>query len=133
MSVQIIEHGGRPAFAVVPITEWEALLIQLEDRRDIAEAQAADEAESLPAAFVDRLLDGGEHPLRVWRDFRGLTLAQLASRVGVSRQMLSMIENGRSRASSALLGRLAQALDCDMDDIHEPVADQVAATPTTPS
>ena len=119
MSVQIIEHDGQPAFAVVPIAEWEALLTRLEDRQDIADARAASAAESLPAAFVDRLLDGGEHPLRVWRAHRGLTLEQLAGRVGVSRQMLSMVENERSHASADLLARLARALDCDMDDIHE--------------
>jgi len=28
-----------------------------------------------------------------------------------------MVETGRSQASADLLGRLAQALDCDMEDI----------------
>ena len=119
MTVQIIEHEGQPAFALVPIAEWETILTRLEERQDIADARAAHDTESLPAALLDRLLDGAEHPLRVWRTHRGLTLARLAGQVGVSRQMLSMVETGRSQASADLLGRLAQALDCDMDDIHE--------------
>ena len=117
MTVQIIEHEGHPAFALVPIAEWEMILTRLEERQDIADARAAYDRESLPAALVDRLLDGDEHPLRVWRTYRGQTLAQLAGKVGVSRQMLSMVETGRSQASADLLGRLAQALDCDMEDI----------------
>jgi DNA-binding XRE family transcriptional regulator len=117
MTVQIIEHEGHPAFVVVPIAEWETILTRLEERQDIADARAAHDTENLPAALVDRLLDGDEHPLRVWRSYRGMTLAQLAGKVGGSRQMLSMVETGRSQASVDLLGRLARTLDCDMDDI----------------
>jgi len=117
MNVQIIELNGVPAFAVVPLAEWNALLARLEEAQDIAEAKAARDAESFPAAFADRLLSG-ESPLRVWRDHRGLTLQSLAETCGVTRQMLSMIEHGKARPSADLLGRLAGALGCDMDDLH---------------
>ena len=118
MNAQIIEQDGKPAFAVVPFAQWQALLARLEDRDDVADAMAARDAEDLPAALVNKLLDGSEHPLRLWRKHRKLTLAQLAGQVGVTRQMLSMLENGKSRASVALLERLAHELGCDMDDIH---------------
>ena len=118
MNAQIIEQDGKPVFAVVPFAEWQALLQRLEARQDIDDAHAARDGESLPAELVNRLLDGDDHPLRVWRQYRGLTLAALAAQVEVTRQMLSMVENGRSRASAALLERLAEALGCDMEDIH---------------
>ena len=41
MSAQIIELNGMPAFAVIPIAEWNALLARLEDLQDIAEARSA--------------------------------------------------------------------------------------------
>ncbi|MBI4755777.1 MAG: helix-turn-helix transcriptional regulator [Betaproteobacteria bacterium] len=117
MSVQIIELNGVPAFAVVPMDEWNTLLARLEDAQDMADAKAARDTENFPAEFADRLL-AGESPLRVWRDHRGLTLQALAESCGVTRQMLSMIEHGKAKPSADLLGRLAGTLGCDMDDLH---------------
>jgi DNA-binding XRE family transcriptional regulator len=116
MSAQIIELNGVPAFAVVPVAEWNALLARLEDLQDIAEAKSAQGAETFPAEFADRLLHG-ESPLKVWRAYRGLTLQELAEKCGVTRQMLSMIEHCKAKPSSDLLSRLAIALVCDVDDL----------------
>ena len=82
MNAQIIEQDGKPAFAVMPFPQSQALLARQEDRDHVADAMAARDAESLPAALVNQLLDGSEHPLRVWRKHRKLTLAQLAGQVG---------------------------------------------------
>jgi DNA-binding XRE family transcriptional regulator len=117
MSAQIIELNGVPAFAVVPVAEWNALLARLEEVQDIADAKVARDGESFPAEFADRLLSG-ESPLRVWRDYRGLTLQALAEVCGVTRQMLSMIEHAKAKPSAELLGKLAGALGCDMEDLH---------------
>jgi DNA-binding XRE family transcriptional regulator len=117
MSAQIIELNGAPAFAVVPLPEWNALLARLENLQDIADAKAALETETFPAAFADQLL-AGTAPLKVWRNYRGLTLQALAEHCGVTRQMISMIEHGKARPSTDLLAKLAAALKCEMDDLH---------------
>lgn len=117
MSTQIIEINGAPAFAVVPVAEWNALLSRLEDLQDIADTKTVQATESVPAELADRLL-AGDNPLRVWRDHRGLTLQALAEQCGVTRQMLSMVEHGKANASADLLYKLAVALRCDMDDLH---------------
>ena len=117
MSVQIIEENGKPAFAVVPMAEWDALIQRLEDLEDIAAGKKAETEENFPTEFVLRLL-GGEHPLRVWREYRGMTLQALAEASGVTRSMLSMIENFKTKPSSELLSRLAAQLGCDMDDLY---------------
>jgi len=119
MSTQIIEQNGKPAFAVVPMTEWTALLARLEELQDIADikdARARNE-ETFPLEFVERRL-AGEAPLKVWREHRGLTLQALAESCGVTRQMLSMVEHGKEKPSADLLAKLAGALGCDMDDLH---------------
>lgn len=92
--------------------------IRMEELQDIADAKAARDTESFPSEFVDRLLDGNDHPLRIWRNYRSLSLEALAQRCAVSRQMLSMIENGKANPSADLLAKLAEALGCDMDDLH---------------
>lgn len=121
MTIQTIEHDGKPAFVVVPVQEWNAILARLEDRADVQEssrtlARIETGEGTFPADFVARLT-GREHPLKVWRGFRGLTLRALAAEVGVSSPALSKIETGKSCPSTATLSKLARALRCDMDDL----------------
>jgi DNA-binding XRE family transcriptional regulator len=123
MSTQIITSNGKPAFAVLPIAEYERLLSLAEDRIDIKEARrvsariASGEEETLPVDFVAALVAGKTGPLKLWRRHRGLTLDALGKSCGVTRSALSQIESGRTKASGALLKRLAKALNCDMDDL----------------
>lgn len=122
MNAQIITSHDAPAFAVVPYDEWERLLARLEELEDLADARnlsartASGEDETFPAEFVDRLL-AGESPLKVWREYRGMTLASLAEVCGVSAPAISQIETGKREPSASLLKRLAAALSCDMDDL----------------
>lgn len=121
MKLQTIEQDGRAAFVVVPIDEWEALMMRLEERNDLADAarqQAAIRSgeETLPAEMLARLISG-DNPLKVWREHRSLTLRALAAQVGVSSAAISRIETGKSRPSVATLGKLAEALGCDMEDL----------------
>ena len=117
MSVQIIELDGKPAFAVVPVAQWKALLERLEDLQDAVDARAAANEETLPLDFIERRL-AGESPFKLWREQRGLTLEALADRAGCTPQMLSMIERGETKPSADLLARLASALGCDMDSLQ---------------
>lgn len=93
MSAKLVELEGGPAFAVVPLAEWRALLDRLEslqDSVDFKEAVARAE-ETLPLEFAQRRL-AGETPLALWRQHRALTLQALAERAGCTRQMLSMVD-----------------------------------------
>lgn len=53
----------------------------------------AEGGEGLPHAFMRRIV-AGEAPLRVWRDWRGLTQAALSARSGVNRVQIADIEAG---------------------------------------
>jgi DNA-binding XRE family transcriptional regulator len=127
MNVQIISSGKKPQFAVIPFDEWQKLQDRLENLEDIADARtlsariASGEDETFPGEFVDRLLSG-EHPLTVWREFRGMTGAALASACGVSAPAISQIESGKREPSAPLLKRMATTLRCNMDDLM-PAAD----------
>jgi transcriptional regulator with XRE-family HTH domain len=48
--------------------------------------------------------------LRAWREFRGLTQAQLAERVDTTDNVISMLESGDRQLSPKWLDRLAPAL-----------------------
>lgn len=94
----------------------------LEEMKDIADAAlissriARGDEETFPHEFVEKLIDRKEHPMRLWRQYRGFTLQKLAEKVGVTKSTLSMIETGKSQPSGKLLKALADALRCDMED-----------------
>lgn len=55
--------------------------------------------------------------IRQWRKKRGLTLDQLADRVGMTGGNLSEIENGHTGYTQATLEALADALQCEAVDL----------------
>lgn len=54
---------------------------------------------------------GPANTLRSWREFRGLTVAELAKKAGTSAQVIADLESGAAELSSKWRGSLAQALD----------------------
>lgn len=120
MTVKILETKGKPAFAVLPYNEYLALRELAEDAQDaaalarFAKRYASGKEETVPAAVVDRLL-AGEPPLRVWREFRGMTAAQVAVAVQITPAHISKLESGKGEPSVALLKKLARALRVDME------------------
>jgi putative transcriptional regulator len=54
--------------------------------------------------------------LRTIRKKNGLTQAELARRVGVSRSYINKIENGEAKPSLSLLERIASILDVSIKD-----------------
>lgn len=122
MSAQILEKNGKPAFAVLPYEEYMALLELAEDAEDAAALQryakryARGEEETVPVEVLDRLL-AGESPLRVWREHRGRTAADVAAAVGVTPAHMSKLESGKGDPSVSLLTRLARELDVSLEDL----------------
>ena len=79
-------------------------------------ALAAGQDELIPAAFADRLLNG-ESPVKVYRNFRGLSQAGLSRLSGVNRVQIIDIEAGRKNGSVETLRKLAGALGVGLDDL----------------
>jgi DNA-binding Xre family transcriptional regulator len=76
---------------------------------------ASGDDELIPAEFANRILNG-ESPVRVWREYRGLTAKELAARVGISEADLGQIES-RDRSRVEMLKRIAVILSIDLDDL----------------
>jgi DNA-binding Xre family transcriptional regulator len=102
--------------------DFEALIEELEDAVDLAKLHevegrlAAGETEEVPFEMVLRL-HHGEHPVRVWREHRGLTARALAAKAGLSAAYLSEIERGKKPGSLDATARLAKALGVQVDDL----------------
>lgn len=55
--------------------------------------------------------------IREWREFRGLTLEQLADRIGTTHPTLSRVERAIAPYSQAMLEALSVALGCEPADL----------------
>jgi DNA-binding XRE family transcriptional regulator len=75
-------------------------------------------AEAWPDAVMERLLND-ETPVKVIREWRGLTQVQLARKAKLSQSYLAEIERGKS-GTVGVLRRLATALVVDVDDLIKP-------------
>lgn len=121
--VQIIERDGQPEYAVVPIETYRRLVEQAEDAQDsqaFSQAMAElvrGEDETVPEEVAHRLLSGDEHPVRVWREYRGLTQEDLARVAGVGKSYISQLEAGKKTGSLRFMRTMAEALEVDMEDL----------------
>lgn len=106
----------------IPRAEYDRLLAIAEDVADnaafdrAAARLASGEEEAVPAAFANRIIDG-ESPLRVYREYRGLTQVALAEASGVNRVQIVDIEAGRKSGSVETVRKLAAALNVAVDDL----------------
>ena len=127
-TIQIIERNGKPEWAVLPYEEYLKLVEQaelLEDIRDFDEMNAAikrGEEELIPAEVVNAILDG-KSPIKVWREYRGLTQQQLADRIGISKPYLSQLETGKRTGTAEVLSAIAEALNVSLEQVADPRKD----------
>ena len=120
MNMQIIEIDGRK-MAVLPIEQYRELIDAIEDQADIAAAESSDRRraegeEYVPSSMVSRLIDG-ENALRVWREYREISLSALAEMSGINKSTVSLLENGKAYGRPATWRALADALKVTVDDI----------------
>ncbi|MBF0305811.1 MAG: helix-turn-helix transcriptional regulator [Alphaproteobacteria bacterium] len=103
------------------------LVEAVEDAEDVATLRIAEarekeigkeaaRADHLPVELVMRLL-AGEHPVRIWRERRGLSSRALAEKAGIARSYLVEIEGRKKIGSVAAYRRLAAALALAVDDL----------------
>ena len=102
-----------------PLSNHRAPLSRPEDAgtrrivRRAREAIARGDEVILPKAVADRLID--ENPIRVVREWREMTQAELTGAVGMTQGYLSDLENGRRRGTAESLAKLARVLKVPLD------------------
>ena len=122
MNVQIIVTPGGERLAVLPEAELEALIAMLDDGVDgvsgdaFVEALASEMEATVPPGFLDRLL-AGANPIKVGREYRGLSLVDLAEAAAVPAPRLAALETGEDIGSPAELHAIAVALKLSVDDL----------------
>jgi DNA-binding XRE family transcriptional regulator len=106
----------------IPLDEYKSLKMAVEELADLRaydRAMAAldrSEDELIPADQAQRMI-AGESPLRVWREYRGLTQTALAQASSVNRVQIVNIETGDKNGSVETLRKLADVLGITIDDL----------------
>lgn len=96
-NVQIIEHNGTPAFAVIPYEEYLRLIPQ-------------DDDEYVPHEVVGLMVKKGYNTIKAWRVHLGLTQREVAHKAGITQSALSQMESSDNEVRTATLEKLADAL-----------------------
>lgn len=125
--------------AILPRAEYERLKsIEREAEEDEGTArivrrarkEIAEGAVLFPLSVVDRLANG-ENAIRVMREFRGMTQAELATSEGVqiTQNYLSDLETGKRKGPLELHRKLAKALGVPLDVLAGDAVSEEAADP----
>ncbi|MEE4279276.1 MAG: helix-turn-helix transcriptional regulator [Halieaceae bacterium] len=122
MSTQIIENNGEAEYAVVPIADYRLLIEKAEMLDDVAAfdkalaSLAAGEDELVPPDIVDSLL-ANVNPVKVWREYRGMSQTTLGEAAGLSQAYIAQIETGAREGRIDAFKSIANALQVDIDDL----------------
>jgi DNA-binding XRE family transcriptional regulator len=81
----------------------------------LAQVETAND-EFIPAWVVERM-HAGENPARVWREYRGLSIAEAAAAAGLDVPEIEAIETGASEPGLRVMKRLAHALKVEVDEL----------------
>ncbi|HEY5208558.1 MAG TPA: helix-turn-helix transcriptional regulator [Stellaceae bacterium] len=106
----------------MPKDDFDRLIEARETIEDVAAFDAvtrklaSGEEELLPADMVKRIV-AGENPIKVWRQYRGLTEKDIADTSSVAQAYISQIENGQRAGTVETLKKIAAALNVSLDDI----------------
>jgi len=119
-TIQFIERDGQRQFAVIPIEIFNRMAAYAENAEDAAlfdAARAADDGFRIPAGVAHAILDG-VHPVKVWREQRGLTQDALSAQAGISKAYLCQIETGKRQGALKTLRAISRVLGVPLGELH---------------
>lgn len=97
--VQILEHNGRPAFAVIPYDDY-------------LELTGTPERTTVPHEVVGMVVKNNWNLVKAWRKYLRISQKDLASKAGVSQSAISQMERS-CNLRDATIEKLAAALGID--------------------
>ncbi len=105
---QTIIQNGKPAFAVIPWSEYQELIL---NQVDNSEPDVWFPNEVVKANVR------GETLVKAWREYFDLTQSELAEKAGMKQSALARIESGNSKPRKATLKKIAAALGIELDQL----------------
>ena len=95
-------EDGQPAFVVIPYQDF----LKINLRADAL----------IPHEVVSAMVDGAT-AIKAWREFLGLTQAEISSRMGISQAALAQMESPEGKPRKAALRKVAEALGISLEQL----------------
>jgi ribosome-binding protein aMBF1 (putative translation factor) len=108
IEVQIIHHDGVPAFAVLPMAQYESLLLRQGEKRA-----------TFPHDVVKLNVQQGYSLLKAWRRWLGWSQSELARKAGITQAQVARFESGKGTPRADTLLRLSNAMGVMADLLWE--------------
>jgi predicted transcriptional regulator len=108
-NIQIINQDGHPAFVVIPYDDYV---------RACRKTPRIPESGNIPNDVVWLSVEKGYSLARAWREYLGLTQAEVAAKMGISQAALSQMESGEKKLRKASLEKLAKALGVTVEQVR---------------
>lgn len=99
--MELVHIDGKP-YVLVPMHDY---------RRLVNGSGVPQDHGNLPDHILDQLTAGQTHPVKLLRQYRGMTQVDLATASGLSRPYLTEIETRKKNGSIAAMQVLAAALN----------------------
>jgi ribosome-binding protein aMBF1 (putative translation factor) len=107
---QIISQNGKPAFAVIPWNEYQALI-----RKQIE----SDESDLWFPNEIVKANVRGDSLIKAWREYYKLTQAELAVKAGMKQSALARLEGSNVTPRKSTLAKLADVMEISVDQLIE--------------
>ncbi|MDO4626381.1 MAG: helix-turn-helix transcriptional regulator [Pasteurellaceae bacterium] len=109
-NIQIIhDENGLPAFAVIPYNDYQVL----QQNNVLRKSLRSD----IPTAVLDIFFENECSTVRAWREYLGLTQAEVAERIGVTQSAYSQHENTK-RLRRSTREKIANALGIHPEQLN---------------
>ncbi len=116
MDVTFLEENRRKKFAVLPYAEYLRLMELAADERDYRRALKVlrNRRDKVVDYDLEKVL---ENPIALKRKSLGISQKELAKKMRVDPSYISRLEKPGANPSKTTLLRVAQALDCSVEDL----------------
>lgn len=105
---QIIrDASGTPLYYLVPCSDYERMT-----------GKEASEEALIPHAVVKNMVKGRKSLIRAWREHLGLTLEEVAGKMGVAKSTLSQMEQPGKSPRRTTLERIATAMGLQWEQLR---------------
>lgn len=109
-NIQFIKNqAGVPEYAIVPFKVFQTLIN--------GNTKELTEEKTIPHEIIKNIAHQGISPVQAWREYLGLTQAQVAEKIGISQAAYCQMEKAKKIRKTTKL-KIAAAFDIDYSQIN---------------
>lgn len=116
-NISFIEDSHGKKAVILSMSAYDKITKQLEELDDIESyiKVKSQNCENFPLSIVEKIVLGDVSKVKIFREYRGYSVTNLAKQLDISEAYLSQIENNKRKGNIDLYKKISQILSVDMD------------------